>query len=280
MRLNRLPRVTTKNHALQPGRQAPADPIGIPGTILMTSILRCTLAALAFASTVWLAATPAMADDFESCAKASGDEAMAACTRAINSGRYDGRELAVLFKGRCVEWIKKQEIDKAIEDCSQAIRLKHDFARAFSDRGGAYLFKEQYDRAIEDYDQAIRLDPDDANAFNNRGSVYSLKGQYDRGIEDYNQAIRLNPDDIIAFTNRGRAYQLKGQYDRSIEDFDQAIRLCPDYARAFYNRALSWERKSGLQRALADFKKFAELNPSDSDGPTAVERVTKALNGR
>ena len=30
MRLNRLPRVTTKNHAFQPGRQAPADPIGIP----------------------------------------------------------------------------------------------------------------------------------------------------------------------------------------------------------------------------------------------------------
>jgi hypothetical protein len=29
--LNRLPRVTTKNHAFQPGRQAPADPIGIPG---------------------------------------------------------------------------------------------------------------------------------------------------------------------------------------------------------------------------------------------------------
>ena len=53
MRLNRLPRVTTKNHAFQPGRQAPADPIGIPGTILMTSrlsihrrsidLLRCQL---------------------------------------------------------------------------------------------------------------------------------------------------------------------------------------------------------------------------------------------
>src|SRR5258706_1860196 len=127
----------------------------------MTSILRCTLAALAFASTVWLAATPATADDFESCVKASGDEAIAACTRAINSGRYDDPELAVLFKDRCIEWNKKQESDKAIEDCSQAIRLKPDSARAFSNRGGAYIFKDQYDRAIEDLDQAIRLDPDD-----------------------------------------------------------------------------------------------------------------------
>jgi len=29
--------------------------------------------------------------------------------------------------------------------------------------------------------------------------------------------------------------------------------------------------------ASADFKKFAELDPSDPDGPAAVERVTKAL---
>jgi tetratricopeptide (TPR) repeat protein len=250
---------------------------GIPVTVLMTSILRCTFAALAFSSTAWLAVTPATADDFESCTKASGDEAIAACTRAINSGRYTGPELAVLFKDRCIEWAKRQESDKTIEDCSQAIRLDPDLAWAFNNRGGAYTLKEQYDRAIEDYDQAIRLGLD---AFSNRGAAYSLKGQYDRAIEDYNHAIRIKPTDATAFTNRGRAYHLKGQYDRSIEDFDQAIRLCPNEALAFYNRALSWERKSDLQRALADFRKFAQLDPSDPDGPTAIERVAKALRGR
>jgi hypothetical protein len=63
----------------------------------MTSILRGTLATLAFTSTVWLAATPATADDVDTCGKASGDEAIAACTRAINSGRYSGRQLAALL---------------------------------------------------------------------------------------------------------------------------------------------------------------------------------------
>jgi tetratricopeptide (TPR) repeat protein len=184
----------------------------IKETMLMPSILRCTLAALAVASTVWLAATPATADDIESCAKTSGDESIAACTRAINLGRHDDPEFAFLFNNRCIEWVKKQESDKAIEDCSQAIRLQPDFAWAFNNRGGAYLLKDQYDRAIE--------------------------------------------------------------------DFDQAIRLCPDYASAFYNRALSWERKSDLQRALADFKKFAELDPSDPDGPEAIKRVTKASSRR
>jgi tetratricopeptide (TPR) repeat protein len=246
MRLNRLPRVTTKNHAFQPGRQAPADPIGIPGTILMTSILRSTLAALAFTSTVWLATTPAAADDVDTCGKASGDEAIAACARAINSGLYSGRQLADLFHSRCFEWNKKQESDKAIADCNQA----------------------------------IRLEPNDTNAFFNRGYAYKAKGRYDRAIEDYDQAIRLNPNHADAINNRGNTYNSKGQYDRAIEDYNQAIRLNPNYATAFYNRGASWARKNDLQRALADFKKFSELSPSDPDGPKAVERVTKALSGR
>ena len=211
----------------------------------MTSILRGTLAALTFTSTVWLAATPAAADDYETCAQASGDQAIAACTRAIDSGRYSGRELAALFTNRCVE-LNDTQGDKAIADCSQAIRLDPDGAAAFSGRAGAY-------RAI---------------------------GQYDRAIEDMNQAIRLSPNDADMFNNRGLAHHENGQYDRAIEDFNQTIRLAPNEAIAFYNRGMSWERKNDLQRALADFRKFSELAPSDPDGPKAIERVTKALSGR
>src|SRR6266851_3069487 len=146
------------------------------GHIRMTSILRGTLAALVFTSTVWLAATPAAADDVDTCEKASGDEAIAACTRAINSGRYSGRQLAALFSIRCFEWNGKQESDKAIADCNQAIRLNPNYAMAFYNRGTAYKAKGQYDRAIEDYDQAIRLNPNDADAINNRGNTYNNKG--------------------------------------------------------------------------------------------------------
>jgi tetratricopeptide (TPR) repeat protein len=141
----------------------------------MTSIPRGTLATLAFTSTVWLAATPAAADDVDTCGKASGDEAIAACTRAINSGRYSGRQLAALFNNRCSEWNGKQERQGAIADCSQAIRLKPDHADAFYNRGNTYNAKGPYDRAIEDYNQAIRLNPNDACAFFNRGVSWERK---------------------------------------------------------------------------------------------------------
>src|SRR6187401_1558794 len=245
----------------------------------MTSILRGTLAALTFTSTVWLTATPAAADDYETCAKASGDQAIAACTRAIDSGRYSGRQLVVLFTNRCVE-LNDTQSDKAIADCSQAIRLDPNGAAAFSGRAGAYRAKGQYDRAIEDMNQAIRLNPNLAAAFYNRGNTHQHEDQHERAIEDFSQAIRLNPNYADALLNRGVAYYAADQYDRAIEDFNQTIRLNPNEATAFCNRGMSWERKNDLQRALADFRTFSELAPSDPDGPKAIERVTKALSGR
>ena len=280
----------------------------------MTSILRGTLTALGFAAAVLLAATPAAANDVDTCETASGDEAIAACTRAIKSGRYSGRELAALLNMRCFELNGKRESDKAIADCSQAIRLHENYASAFFNRGNAYRAAAEYDRSIEDYSQVIRLDPNDTDAIINRGNSYNNKGQYDRAIEDYDQAIRLKPSDADAFINRGVAYKAKGQYDRAIADYDQAIRLSPNDAAAFYNRGIAYDDKRQYDRAIEDFDQAIRLNPryakafynrgkSRNETTTcnarwrisgcspnwrrpirmvrkAVERVTKALRGR
>jgi tetratricopeptide (TPR) repeat protein len=160
----------------------------------MTSILRGTLAALTLTSTVWLAVTPAAADDYETCAKASGDQAIAACTRAIDSGRYSGRQLAVLFTNRCVE-LNDTQSDKAIADCSQAIRLDPNGADAFSGRAGAYRAKRQYDRAIEDFNQTIRLSPNEAIAFYNRGMSWERKNDLQRALADFKTFTELATSD-------------------------------------------------------------------------------------
>src|ERR1039458_6495975 len=61
-------------------------------------------------------ATPA-----RSCDKTSGDSAIAACTRAIDSGKFKGHKLAILFSNRGAEWSKKGQHDRAITDYNEAI---------------------------------------------------------------------------------------------------------------------------------------------------------------
>src|SRR5262252_945743 len=70
-----------------------------------------------------LATAPVGADDADTCAKASGDVAIAACTRVVALGRYSGNNLATLYSNRGVEYAKKGDLDRAIADEDQAIKL-------------------------------------------------------------------------------------------------------------------------------------------------------------
>jgi hypothetical protein len=58
-------------------------------------------------------AAPAIADDWNACAKESGDAALAACTRAIRSGTYTGRVLALAYSNRGVEWKARGDVARA-----------------------------------------------------------------------------------------------------------------------------------------------------------------------
>ena len=165
-------------------------------------------------------------------------------------------------------------------------------ATAYFNRGIAYPPQGDLDRAIADYDQAIRLDPNNASAYNNRGIAGFQKGDYDHAIADYNQAIRLDPSLAAAYNNRGDAWRArptssrappisiapsscrrssrwpmttarwsptqKQDYDRAIADFDNAIRLDPANAQAFTNRGNAYaktrvtaRRHRGLRRGAA-----------------------------
>jgi tetratricopeptide (TPR) repeat protein len=203
---------------------------------------------LACIAVVVLAGLPrvAAADELDFCIKLSDNLAVAGCSRAIDSHQYTGRSLA----------------------------------RLYARRGGAHQAQGEINRAVADYNESMRIDPTYPAAYSNRGNVWFHKGEFDRAIADYTKAIQIDPKYGVAYSNRGSAWGTKGDFDRAIADFDQAIRLDPKSTKAYYNRGMAWEKKRSLQAALADFKMHAQLAPSDRDGRTALKRVSKELGVR
>ena len=96
----------------------------------------------------------------------------------------------------------------------------------------------ELDRAIRDFDQAIKIKPDFAEALINRGNAFAGKGEFDTAIRDYDQVIKIKPDFANAFCNRGIAFAKKGELDTAIRDFDQALKIKPDYVDAHDGRAI------------------------------------------
>src|SRR5262249_48875517 len=83
-----------------------------------------------FATAPTTAIAPADTDDADSCATASGDAAIAACTRAIASGNYHGHALKKLYHDRAFEYHRKRDNELAIADYNEAIRIDPDDSNA------------------------------------------------------------------------------------------------------------------------------------------------------
>jgi tetratricopeptide (TPR) repeat protein len=155
----------------------------------------------------------------------------------------------------------KREFDKAIADANEAIRIDPGFALAYNYRGIAWRERKEYDKAIADYSEAIRLKPSWEVAFCNRGNAWLDKKEYDKAIADSNEAIRLDPKFGRAFGVRGDAWSAKKEYDKAIADYNEAIRLDPEPAMSFNNRGNVWRLKKDFDKAIADFNESIRLDP-------------------
>jgi tetratricopeptide (TPR) repeat protein len=197
--------------------------------------------ALSVASVFWSAnASRAFADDEQICVNARGDEAIEACTRVISSGNNS----FWAYNNRGNEWKNRGDLDRAIADYNDALRLAPKNALIYLNRGLAWESKGEHDRAIADYNDALKLDPKFAPTYNNRGNALGKKGEYDKAIADYNDALKLDPKNALAYNNRGHAWEQKGEYDKAIADFNDAIRLDPNFEGAKNNLRIALEEKA------------------------------------
>jgi tetratricopeptide (TPR) repeat protein len=160
------------------------------------------------------------------------------------------------------------ELDRqAIEDYTEAIRLKLGFGLAHLNRASSYARTEHPDLAIEDYGLAIHaFDPGIPTnvvhltmALSRRGDLHARRGEYDLAIKDYTEAIRLDPQDAEACRRRGNAYVGKGDLPRAIADFGAAIKIDPRNPVHYTNRAAAYRASGDRARAESDEEKVAEL---------------------
>lgn len=197
----------------------------------------------------------------------SPDLRIRSCTSLIQSGNFRSKTLAHIFISRALAHDEKGDLERAIEDFTQAIRLNPQDARTIGDRANAYRVKGDLDRAIQDYDEAIRLNPRDGTAFNNRANAYLEKGDLDRAIEDYDRFIRWEPqiaNAFEAFHKRCLARGLLGRLADALADCDESLRLRARNASLLGTRGLIYLKSGRLADATADYDAALRLDPRDA----------------
>jgi tetratricopeptide (TPR) repeat protein len=165
-----------------------------------------------------LFALPAQANDFDTCLKQSGENAIAACSAAISSGRYQGDRLSELYNSRGAEW-----------------RLRFNF-----------------ERAIADYDEAILHAPHYVAALNNRCFALAAIGRTKEALDDCNVSLRVRPGFDMTHHNRGFANFRAGNLDEALADLEISLKASPKRAQALYLRGLIKLRRGEQVSGNAD----------------------------
>ena len=121
---------------------------------------------------------------------------IASFTKVINSGRYQGDELAKIYWERGVQYGDLHHYDEAIADYTKALSIRPEYTAAFLNRAVAYARLEKYDLAFADLEQVLKREPGNAAAINTRGKLNFLLGNYEAAVEDFKRHLKLRPDDI------------------------------------------------------------------------------------
>ncbi len=94
---------------------------------------------------------------------------------------------------------RQTEAQEAIEVYEKAMHEKATRpnlmdADAYNTRGNRYLEQRQLQRAIADFDEAVRLDPKFTVAYGNRAMAHKLRGDKTKAISDFEKFIALSSD--------------------------------------------------------------------------------------
>jgi tetratricopeptide (TPR) repeat protein len=134
--------------------------------------------------------------------KADFQTAVALATAFEKVGRSSPDE----FNDRCwARAVANIELDRALADCNESLRLRPGSAGALDSRALVYLRLGQAENAIKDYDAVLRINPKQAPSMYGRGIAKLRLGDIEGAKADVFGGETLTPGTRVRFTAYGFA---------------------------------------------------------------------------
>jgi tetratricopeptide (TPR) repeat protein len=165
--------------------------------------------------------------------------------------------------------ILKQIIGKdAVDDYMKIIELEPTKAtRAFAHIGLAnhYVKNNQLQKAAEHYTIAIKYDDDNPFPYVARGNIHQSMGDLEAARKDFDRSLDLRENSVFSLSSRGYTSMISGEFETAMNDFDRAIELYGEdserVGRIYGLRAQTKLNTGDIEGAKADMQRYVELDP-------------------
>jgi type IV pilus assembly protein PilF len=150
-------------------------------------------------------------------------------------------------------YYERGQMDVALEELAEAVKLDPNYARAYNVYGLVYTAMGDAAKAEQNYRRAIALAPADSDIHHNWGVFLCSSGRAREAVAEFETAYRnpLYRTPEIALINAGKCSVSIGDFTRGEQFFRQALTVSPNQPVAAYNLALLAFRQSKLDDARA-----------------------------
>jgi tetratricopeptide (TPR) repeat protein len=149
-------------------------------------------------------------------------------------------------------YMKKGDLDKAIETLKKGIEFAPDYPSLYNSLGEAYYHKGQLGEAERTFKKAIEIRPDFPEAHNNLGVLY----------RKMNLTDNLRPNFSASYYNLGNAYLANKQYELAIKEYAACLEISekPEY----YNHlGIAYMCLGKNQKAIEAWRAAIKLDPQN-----------------
>ncbi len=183
-------------------------------------------------------------------------------------------EAYIRGRGYLLEYEKPENIDNAIAEFNQALKIDPKYAPAYAGMGRAYLIgfrqlnksQDWLGRASKNCDTALALSPQSAEAYSCLGEVLKTEGHYAEAAKQFQLAVDADSTSDDALIGLADSYQKLGNLAAAEQTYRKAVTLRPNYWAVYSWLGAFYFGQGRYQEAADMFRKVNELAPDNYRG--------------
>ena len=143
------------------------------------------------------------------------------------------------------------DIDAAVQDLSEAIRIKPAMADAYISRAEAYTLARKTKLAEADFIRA--------------GEIYDSQKRTESALGCFNRALEIDDQSVAAYLNRGDLYRRMDYRENALEDFQNAVKYDKENPRANFELGKMYFSVGNYKDADKRLRKARDLDPRNPE---------------
>jgi tetratricopeptide (TPR) repeat protein len=228
--------------------------------------------ALAVVAGVWMAQSPAQAEDAATASPAAG--AAIARPPVPPSATQPAPEWAAVEADRAgTTAYRAGDIAGALAQYDEAVRSNAADVTARANLAQVLVRLGRTTEALPHLDYVVEQKPAEWAPRFNRGRAYAQLSRWDEARRDYEAAAAIFPDDHVTLFNLGLVHRKAGDHAAAAAAFERVVALSPDDPSFLVTLGAEYQALNRHEDMRRVFERYLEVAPSGPD----VENVKKAL---